>query len=392
MRPATAHRHAVLACVASGALLGVLPSTSQAEIVAFGSNLSADATKEAVQAHQADTAFWPTKMGNGGGVVAADGEILSIRVKGIARRNPDARPPRSDGKPNPGGETLFHFQVLEPRPDGTVRVREQNSTGAGTSSPQNMPTSGDPQQITTFVTKTRMCAFKGDFVAFNTVGGFDGVGDQRNGYDGTPLSPYPMGTPLQIFAKVPGSITANYEKADGTNNGDTLRPSPLDGLELLMETTMGTGPDANQVCAGGSKGAPAPKPSPGPGGGGGTGESAPAPKAPQFARVVSSKISLNKKGQSAVTLYCGDGDASGCSGTLQMVTRKGSQSVVIAKKGFSIARKGNGQLKLKLSKAGKKLFKKAGRKGLKVKLVAVTEPGGADHTSSKGFRLKRFGK
>jgi len=381
-------RRLALALAASGALLAAVPAAGQAAVIPFGSDLTAPA--DTVQAHQADTMFWHSKLAGGGSlVVPEDGEILSYRLKGTALRNRDDRPPRPDGKPNPGGETMVHFQVMRPQGDGSYRIEN-------TSSSFNVPTTGDPQQISSFASPPpiRQCVKAGDVVVFNTVGGFDAVGDQSNGWQGRPLSPYPMGTPLQVFAAVPGSSTSQYEKADGTNNGDTVRGKEVAGEELLMQPTLGTGADANQVCPGGSKGyvPPAP-PKQQPNGD-------PVAPAAEFrhARIVSEKISLNKKGVTTITLKCTvtkeqakSGNVGTCAGFLRLDAKQGKKKVSVGKAAYSIAGRANGAVKVKLSKAGKKLFKKSKQK-LKVTAVAVTQPGGSNHTNAKGFTLKRFGK
>jgi len=67
-------------------------------------------------------------------------------------------------------------------------------------------------------------------------------------------STYPGGTPLQIFSSVPGSVTAQYEKADGTNNGDVVAGTAAANRELLMQMTLGSGAHATALCPGGRAG------------------------------------------------------------------------------------------------------------------------------------------
>ncbi|CAA9415468.1 MAG: hypothetical protein AVDCRST_MAG64-2610 [uncultured Phycisphaerae bacterium] len=380
-------RRALLALAASGALLAVVPAAAHAALIPFGSDLRAEA--DTVQAHQGDTMFWHTKLANGGQtVVPADGQILSYRLKGTALRHRDDRPPRSDGKPHPGGETMVHFQTMRPQGDGSYRI-------VATSAAFDVPTTGDPQQVSLFASPPpiRECVKAGDVVVFNTVGGFDAVGDQRNGWRGTPLSPYPMGTPLQVFAAVPGSVTSQFEGADKTNNEDTVRGTEVAGEELLMQPTLGTGPDANQVCGGtqGYVAPPQPKTQP---------DGTPVAPAAEFrhARIMSKKISLNKKGVTTITLKCSvtndqvkKKELGQCVGVLRLDAKKGSQTVTVGKAKYTIAGRDNGAVKVKLTDAGKKVFKKAKQK-LKVRAVAVTQPGGAEHTNAANFTLKRFGK
>ncbi|CAA9415461.1 MAG: hypothetical protein AVDCRST_MAG64-2609 [uncultured Phycisphaerae bacterium] len=374
--PHSPRRRALAALAASGALLAAIPAAGHAAVIPFGSDLAAPA--DTVQAHQADTMFWHTRLATGGALtVPQDGEILSYRLKGTALRNEDARPPRPDGKPNPGGETMVHFQVMRPQGDGTYRIEN-------TSDAFYVPTTGDPQQISTFASPPpiRQCTRAGDVVVFNTVGGFDGVGDQRNGWRGTPLSPYPMGTPLQVFASVPGSATSQFEGADRTNNGDTVRGREVAGEELLMQATLGTGPDANQVCPGGSLGFVAP---------------AQPKNAVRLARVVSKKISLNKKGITTVTLKCSvttaqakGGDLGRCAGVLRLDHKRGGKTVTVGRATYAITGRANGAVRVRLNSAGKTLFKRSNQR-LPLTAVAITQPGGPPYKNAQPFTLKRFG-
>jgi len=195
-------RAPILLPLAGLTALLALPGAAQAEYQTFGSDLSQPATL--VQEHQADTAFWPVTLPGGrDALVPAAGQVKEVKIKGLALRREDSRPAGS-----PGGETMFHVQAI----NGT-RFRI-------TSQAFYMPTTGDAQQVTTF-TPENFCVQAGERIAFNTVGGYDAVGARPNA-DGSYWSgsPYPMGTPLQIFARTAGARTDFYEQANGTDNGE----------------------------------------------------------------------------------------------------------------------------------------------------------------------------
>jgi hypothetical protein len=200
------------------ALLGTVPAPAEAALIRFGSNLSAQANM--AEAHGADSVFWGISLASRGRTrVPASGQIRSVRLKGIALRN------RSTGAPPP--LTEFHLQTLGPKRGGSVRVRL-------TSGPLNIPSSGDPNRISTY-RPINLCAKKGDYVAFNDEGGFN-----------PPW--YPNGVSYQVFSRVPGSRTRFYTKNGGTNNGAMFRGRRHRGQELLMQMVLATGHQASDPC------------------------------------------------------------------------------------------------------------------------------------------------
>ena len=103
------------------------PASGMAAVETFGSDLSAPANSIEPEGgihpfyngvwNGADTAFWNTKLANGGQVTAPrDGQIVEVRVKGTAVAGPHpwnpSVPPRA----------LVHFQVLHPQPDGEKKT------------------------------------------------------------------------------------------------------------------------------------------------------------------------------------------------------------------------------------------------------------------------------
>jgi len=223
--------HSLIAALAATAL--AFPAAGSAEVVTFGSDLTAPADSiepeggihpnYGGQWFGADTAFWNTKLANGTSpAVPVEGQIVELRVKGIALSGPNWAPdPR----------VLVHFQVLRPQPDGTVKV---DLTSGGI----DWPIGGDPQQTTSY-RPVNLCARKGDYVDFNTWGGHE----WRWATFG--------GIPLQVFSLVRESHMLWYEKDNGTNNGDVLRGRSRDGVELLLQADIATGRDATDLCPGG---------------------------------------------------------------------------------------------------------------------------------------------
>jgi hypothetical protein len=220
-----------IGAIATAALaLAVVPATGVAGLRSFGSTLKAPAN--VTKARRADTAYWQTKLAGGASPRSpATGQIKSFQIKGIALSRPKAGVP--------GGETMFHLQSLRKRPDGSYKILV-------TSQAFFLPSKGtNPQKITTY-RPINFCIKKGDSLVFNTVGGWDGIANRTG--------PYPDGTPLQIFSRVPGAVVAEYTKAGGTNNGNIIRAksAPGTGHELLMRLTVGTGKNATGICPGGT--------------------------------------------------------------------------------------------------------------------------------------------
>ncbi|MDP9386287.1 MAG: hypothetical protein M3P50_13875 [Actinomycetota bacterium] len=213
------------ALLAAGAFAALLPAPATAGYRDFGSDLSLPADR--TEARHADTVYWQTRLHGGGGIrVPRNGQIVAVRIKGIARSSPRAGVP--------GGETMFHIQALQPRRRGRVQVRL-------TSQAFFLPTTGDRQQVTTYRPEN-LCVSRRQRIGFNTVGGWDGI---PNG-----TGPYPNGTPLQIFGAAPRARVAEYTADNGTNNGAVSKGRRRGGRELLMRLTLATGRDRSYECGG----------------------------------------------------------------------------------------------------------------------------------------------
>ena len=200
----------VVTALAAVAVVAV-PSAAEAGTVKFGSTLTAPANK--TETHPVDSVFWAQKLPGGARVRAPErGKVATIKLKGTVVKKGGTTP-----------VTLFHFQILHPRPDGTVKVTV-------TSGGFHVPVGGDPNRITTYH-PINLCAKQGDYVAFNDVGGYK------------PPS-YPNGTPFRIFSSVANATTNFFSKAGATNNNAVFKGKQHVGEELLMRMVLQTGQDA----------------------------------------------------------------------------------------------------------------------------------------------------
>ena len=364
-------------------LLAVMPASGNAAVTTVGSTLTAPANT--IEAHQADTAFWQTSFPDGRPTVApVTGQIRLVRIKGIALSD------KVTGVGPVGGERDFHLQVARPLPDGTFQIRNPGGSSGNLTVP---PKSSDPQGITNYSSDApagdrqveNLCVRAGDIVIFNTVGGWDGVPSIQR--------PYSYGTPLQIFSRVPDAVVSSYEAADKTNNGDILTPSPLRERELLMQVTIGSGPHATGLCAGGTAGpegplalgAPEP-PAPAPAPGTAAPPAAPTARTQKATLPAGQRVTVSRKGKLSVSLFCLPG-AARCLGTVRIQTR-GSKARSLGTSRFDIASKSAGRATVYLNRMGRRLFKQ-GRGRLLVTIGAETRPGGASRRSSLVMRLRR---
>ena len=194
----------------------LLAAPAEGRTRVLGSTLQAKADQ--VEAHQADSAFWPQRIRGGRAFRApSEGQVLAIRLKGIAQK--------PAGAPDPLNEV--HFQSLVPLPNGDMLAML-------TSQPFYVPIGGDAQRITTYRPEN-LCMREGGVLAFNDEGGW-----------APPW--YQDGVPFQVFSSRKGSRTARFTANNGTNNGDEFSPMPRRGSELLMQFTFGTGRHLGVPC------------------------------------------------------------------------------------------------------------------------------------------------
>src|SRR5437588_5149016 len=215
------HRRARAAAAAAAgcALLAAIPAASHATVTTLGSDLTKPA--DTVEDHGADAAFWMPTINGASGAMPSNGQIVFVRIKGIVLADPSGR-----AKPDP----LTRIQVLHPIGGGRVRV-SLSSGGL------RLPVGGNPQAITTFK-PVNLCVKKGDYVAFNDIGGFEW---RWGNY---------AGMPFQVFSRTTASTTNYYTRNAGTMNGAQFSPMGTLPVELLMQYKLGTGPDAVSICGG----------------------------------------------------------------------------------------------------------------------------------------------
>ena len=214
-------------------LMCLAPATAGAEVSDFGSGLGSPANLHTN--HGSDTSYW--NVGQGVYTAPAEGQVTIIKLKGGVHPNPRLRDTEAEKFAQ-----MIHFQVLRPRGDGSLKLVER-STGH-----LEIPLA-DAQQAQELVTTYRpvnLCVKRGDYIAFNTIGAHEYR--DLNAQDGQ------QGARYQVFGRVPDQSTQWYEKDNGLNEGVTIDPSPfppMQGWELLMRTTLATGPDASDMCPGG---------------------------------------------------------------------------------------------------------------------------------------------
>lgn len=250
-----------VACIAVGVLF-VLPAAASAAITTFGSPLSVPATLNTSENlnytgvntqlpglvvhtshYGADTALWNVTLASGSPTAPADGQVVKIALEGCAKPAPNGPPPL----------TQIHFQIYAPQSGGGAKV--ELSSGAF-----NIPVCGQNGASGTTISTyepVNLCVSSGDYVGFNDEGGYE-------------EAHYRSGVPYEVIGAVQGSVMDSFIKGGGTGNGSTFSPSETSAMEgfatnqneeLMLQATLGTGPDARYVCPGGTKEAPpAPRP------------------------------------------------------------------------------------------------------------------------------------
>jgi hypothetical protein len=209
---------------------------AHAAVSDFGSDLSLPAT--AAHSSGPDISYWNAGAASGLGsyVAPAQGQVTQVKLKGALIPNPRLR-----GTDEERIAQIIHFQVLRDAGDGRLKVVSL-STGHLT-----MPLSDNPEQLVTTYEPVNLCVKAGDIVAFNTIGAHE--------YRRDPGSlGGPQGAEYQVFGIAPDMAAQFYSKDNGLNEGTQILPSPNDKLfrhELLMRTTLATGPDATDICPGG---------------------------------------------------------------------------------------------------------------------------------------------
>ncbi|MEA2368469.1 MAG: hypothetical protein QOH38_1187 [Thermoleophilaceae bacterium] len=310
------------------AALALVPAAGQAEVMTLGSDLSQPANL--IDAHGADSVWWNSFIGGKSQAVPVGGQVTFVRVKGSVLDDPD-KPQRPDPQ--------FHFNVIRPLGGGRVRVMlstapwrlpityPQSASGA--------PARGDMQQIHGFK-PVNLCVSPGDYVAFNDFGGFEW---RWGGYPGMAV---------QVFSRVPDTISPFYTKNAGITNGAEFTPQATKQQEVLMQYKLSTGPDATDLCPGG------------------------------FKQHIYSGLSVRKdsitvsarKGILKMHADCPYPSYGGCKGVLVLQSVLGGKPVTIGGAPVNVKPAYSASFEIKLSKKVVKKIKKAG--GVTVKVTADT--------------------
>lgn len=326
----------VLACMLAVAAIALIaPAGGKAAVTTFGSDLSAPANM--AEAHGADSVFWGLALPGGRRtVVPARGQITTIRLKGIAV------PSSAPGAPPP--LTEVHFQVLRPRADGALTV-------SLTSQPFNVPSGGDPTQITSY-RPINLCARAGDYVAFNDEGGFE-------------PTYYPQGVPFRVFSRISGASTGFFTKDNGTNNGATFSGARHEGQELLMQMDLASGPDATPICPGGGT-------------------------APFRGLVVPRQTARVSAGVARIRARCPSAAVTRCVGTLALGSREpnGGRLRTLARARVAIRRATAKTLQVRLTSAAARLLRDR-RSLAAIARAVVRDWDGAGRTTRARVRLQQ---
>lgn len=186
----------------------------------------------------ADGALWNVALAGVGSGAPATGQALKVRLEGCAQA--------AAGGPSP--LTQIHFQDISPLPGGGAKV---NLTSQAFDIPVCGRYGASGATVTTYE-PINLCVSRGDYVDLNEEGGFVGHS-------------YQSGVPYRVLGSVGGSRLDSFIKGQGTGNGATMPSSDtsaMDGFasnqneELMLQVTLGTGPDATHICAGGTAGLP----------------------------------------------------------------------------------------------------------------------------------------
>jgi hypothetical protein len=320
-----------LTALCAGAALLLLPSTSGAQIMTFGSPLAKSATITTTDglgyfgtytyvppsseaptgvvhtAHWgADTALWNVRLAGAQARAPATGQALKVRVEGCAVAAPGGPPPLRQ----------IHLQDITPLPGGGARVNL-------TSQAFDLPVCGHGGASDSTISTYRpinLCVGAGNVVALNDDGGFV----ERF---------YRAGVPYQVIGASAGSTLDSFIRDKGTGDGVTLAATDRranDGFasnqneEVMLQTTLGTRRDATHICAGGTAG---------------------EPRALAPLRISPQTDGVNHSQVVAVAIYCRP--AAGCSGTAMLGPT--GREATYARASFSLAGDTTSHLPLHIS-------------------------------------------
>ncbi|MEA2376080.1 MAG: hypothetical protein QOD53_2543 [Thermoleophilaceae bacterium] len=300
----------------AAAVVLALPTASQAGVQTVGSDLSKPADTQ--ESHAADTAFWNTMIDGdpSGAVMPADGQVTVGRLKGAAIQDP------APGALTP--DPQFHLQVLHPKGSGLMHVELSSGTFV---LPIVDATDPIPSQISSYQ-PVNLCVHKGDYVDFNDWGGAEWHW------------PDSRGIKYQVFSSLtqPDSSVDWYEADNGTNVGSEWSAAgSLPKEELLLQTTLATGPDATDICPGGY-----------------------AQHIFQGVTIAQQSVKLiTSTGLVKVRALCPGPTYGSCQGTMTLTATLGGKGVTLGSAPFDIGRNVTATVPFTLSPANVKLVQQA---------------------------------
>jgi hypothetical protein len=272
----------------------------------------------------ADTALWNVQVAGGEAKAPASGQAVKINLEGCAEA--------ADSGPRP--LTQIHFQDLTPLPEGGAHVNI-------TSQAFNIPVCGQNGASGSTVTEYApigLCVSQGDYIDFNDEGGY------------VPLV-YRAGVPYQVLGQAQGSTVDSFIRNNGTDTGATFSSGDTtenDGFasnaneELMMQVTLGTGPNAKVKC-------------------GGTSDALPP------IRISHQTDGINAQRVVAVAVYCRP--ATGCNGTATLSF--GGHQASVGNDEFSLAGDTTGHVPIRLAPRLLGLIRKDN--GIDATLTAVVD-------------------
>jgi hypothetical protein len=353
-----------LALLLAGTMLVLVlaPASSKADVSTFGSPLAVPATLNTadnlnyegsgvsvlaaifhIPHDGADTALWNVALAGAAPAAPAGGQILSVRLEGCAQQPEGAPPPL----------TQIHFQDLVSQPGGGVKA---NLTSQAFDIPVCGAGGATGSTVTTYL-PTNFCVSQGDYVSFTDEGGFV----PRE----TGMPPYPAGVPYMVIGSVESSTMDSFIRNGGTNNGDTFSPGDRTyhdgfatnrGEELMLQATLGTGPDAISWCPGGAKLISAPS-------------SRPKVQLPPL-RVGRQTDGINHRGIASIAMFCRL--ANGCSGIMTLAVGGNARQAKKVQTSFKILGGKTIHVPVRVPKEIVKLARRR-RSGVPMRLSAVVE-------------------
>jgi hypothetical protein len=198
----------------------------------------------------ADNTVWNTAVAGGSATAPQGGQVLEVRIKGCAVKDPNS--PTQSSSTGTGGSVpvnTIEFQTLTPLTGGSYRV---DATAGPFTLPFCSDTPSGANTITTYQ-PVHMCVSAGDTVSFYDLGG-------TVPNSGGPAY-YPQGVPFQVIAPVAGSGTASFTDADTANGLYSYGAQPRGNnsgwgqegnQEVMLQVVEGVGDDAYGLCPGGN--------------------------------------------------------------------------------------------------------------------------------------------